>query len=51
MVNVKYLFCVTLTEEDEYSPFREKGWSSDFKGEKGKIHPALVCGYPCRGDP
>ena len=24
MVNVKYLFCVTLTEEDEYSPFREK---------------------------
>jgi hypothetical protein len=24
MVNLKYLFCVTLTEEDKYSPFGEK---------------------------
>ncbi len=38
MVNLKYLFCVPLTEEDKYSPLRERGWSSEFEGEKGEIH-------------
>jgi hypothetical protein len=35
MVNLKYLFCVPLAEEEKYGPFREKRWSSDFEGEKG----------------